>query len=269
MAEGAAIAAQTTAVTMARNMLRPNPFYDKAIVMKRRVISGTIVIAGLIVLWCCSPEPPLAIEKVTDNLFVITGGDAGNTAVFVRAEGVVLVDTKVAGSGQRILDLVRTVTDRPITHILNTHTHFDHVGSNAFFAHSVEVVAHENTAGQMKEMDEFSDAANKHGLPDRTFKDTLTLFPGADAIELHYFGAAHTNGDAFIVFRSAGVMHAGDTFPGLNVVARNGGSAEEYPKTMSRAAAGITGVHTVIPGHGEVATWQAFVDNARALGRPR
>ena len=182
--------------------------------MKRPVISGTIVVVGLIVLWCCSPDPELSIEKVTDNLFVIAGGDAGNTAVFVRADGVVLVDTKVPGNGQRILDLVRTVTDRRITHILNSHTHRDHVGSNSFFAQTVEVVAHENTAGQMKEMDEFSDAADKHGLPDLTFKDTLTLFSGADAIELHYFGAAHTNGDAFIVFRSAGVMHAGDTFRG-------------------------------------------------------
>jgi cyclase len=237
--------------------------------MTRSVIPGTIVIVGLIVAWCCSPEPAPAIEKVSDNLFVITGGDAGNTAVFVRAEGVVLVDTRVAGSGQRILDLVRTVTDRPITHILNTHTHFDHVGSNAFFAPQVEVVAHENTAGQMTEMAEFRDDATKHGLPDLTFKDRLTLFPGADAIDLYYFGAAHTNGDAFIVFRSAGVMHAGDTFPGFNVVASNGGSADEYPKTMGRAAAGITGVHTVIPGHGTVATWQSFVDNSRTLSGKR
>ena len=237
--------------------------------MKRIVMAGTIVVVGLIVVLACSPPQAMTIEKVTDNLYVITGGDAGNTAVFVRAEGVVLVDTKVAGSGQRILDLVRTVTDRPITHILNTHTHFDHVGSNAFFAPNVEVVAHENTAGQMQAMDEFRDDANKHGLPDRTFKLSLTLFSGADAIDLHYFGAAHTNGDAFIVFRGAGVMHAGDTFPGVNVVARNGGSADEYPKTMSRAASGISGVHTVIPGHGAVTTWQAFADNARALGQAR
>jgi cyclase len=237
--------------------------------MKRFAIPGTIVVVGLILAWACSPEPALRIDKAADNLFVITGGDAGNTAVFVRAEGVVLVDTKVAGSGQGILDLVRTVTDRPITHILNTHTHFDHVGSNAFFPPHIEVVAHENTAGQMKEMDEFSDPANRHGLPDRTFTDTLALFAGPDAIDLHYFGAAHTNGDAFIVFRSAGVMHAGDTFPGVNVVARNGGSEAEYPNTMSRAAGSITGVHTVIPGHGTMMTWQSFVGNARTLSRGR
>jgi hypothetical protein len=60
-------------------------------------------------------------------------------------------------------------------------------------------------------------------------------------------------------------MHAGDTFPGLNVVARSGGSAEHYAETMGRAASAITGVHTVIPGHGNIATWRALVANAEAL----
>ena len=53
----------------------------------------------------------------------------------------------------------------------------------------------------MVSMGEFRDAAAKHGLADRTFKDSLTLFSGPDTIEMRYFGAAHTNGDAFIVFR--------------------------------------------------------------------
>ena len=236
---------------------------------KRMTCLITIAAAGMLAVWC-GPRGPreLSIEKVRANLFVITDDYDGNTAVFIRADGVVLVDTKSAGSGQRILDLVRTVTDKPITHILNTHTHVDHVGSNAFFAPQVEVIAQENTAGQMHGMEDFRESAAKHGLPDRTFKDALTLFSGEDTIDLHYFGAAHTNGDAFIVFRAAGVMHAGDTFPGLNVVERSGGSEVDYPKTMSRAAGEIAGVHTVIPGHGAVATWSAFVDDvARLRGR--
>ena len=73
------------------------------------------------------------IEKVKDNLFMITGG-GGNTAAFITANGVVLVDTKLANWGQAILDKVKTVSDKPITHIINTHTHGDHVGSNEFFA---------------------------------------------------------------------------------------------------------------------------------------
>jgi cyclase len=226
--------------------------------MKRIAVLSTIVIAGL-VLACRSARTPeeMTIDRLRDTLFLVAG-NGGNTAVFVRADGVVLVDTKIAHSGQRLLDLVRTVTDKPITHIVNTHAHFDHVGSNSFFPASVEVIAHENAAVPMARMDEFADAAARQGLPDRTFKDVLTLFADGEAIDLHYFGAAHTNNDVFVVFRGLGVMHAGDTFPGPNPVTRDGGSAEAYPATMKRAAEAITGVTTVIPGHGSVATWEAF-----------
>ena len=99
------------------------------------------------------------------------------------------------------------------------------------------------------------------------FKDRLSLFAGSDAIELHHFGAAHTNGDAFVVFRALRVMHAGDTFPGPNPVTRDGGSAEAYPAAMSRAVASLTGVAVVIPGHGAVATWQDFVDDVNAMNK--
>ena len=231
------------------------------------VLLGAIAVLGLVAGWLPWPVSPpmLTIQKLGDRLFVITGGYNGNTAVFVRNEGVLLVDTKLANNGQGILDQVRQVTDKPITHILNTHTHGDHVGSNVFFPQQVEVVAQENTAGQMPAMEEFSRPETRHGLPDQTFRDSLTLFSGSDAIDLRYFGAAHTNGDAFVVFRAAGVMHAGDAFPGVNVVARNGGSEAAYTTTMSRAAAEITGVHTVIPGHGVVASWQEFANNAAAI----
>ena len=115
-------------------------------------------------------------------------------------------------NGQAILDQVKKVTDKPITHIINTHTHGDHTGSNQFFPASVEIVTQENTAANMEKMPVFQEPANKQGLPDRTFKDKLTLLRGNDAIDLYYFGAAHTNGDAFVVFRNARVMHTGDAF---------------------------------------------------------
>ena len=86
---------------------------------------------------------------------MVTGG-GGNTAVFVTANGVVLVDTKLANWGQAILDQVKTVTDKPVTHIINTHTHGDHIGSNEFFPASVEIVAHENTADEHGEDAAFS-----------------------------------------------------------------------------------------------------------------
>ena len=181
--------------------------------------------------------PPVsAAEKVAENLYMIPG-QGGNTAAFVTANGVVLVDTKLANNGQAILDQVKKVTDKPISHIINTHTHGDHTGSNDFFPASVEIVTQENTAANMKKMPEFQDPAKAQGLPDRTFKDKLTLLRGNESIDLYYFGAAHTSGDAFVVFRNARVVHAGDVFPNKGqplIDTNNGGSGVAYPRDDSQ-----------------------------------
>ena len=239
--------------------------------MNRGWILGVLVGVGAtaIVLAEQPGQTPqtLAIQKVADNLHVITG-NGGNTAVYVAAKGVVLVDTKLANNGQQILERVKSVTDKPITHIVNTHTHGDHVGSNEFFPAAVEIIAHENTAANMAKMKNFADPTTKHGLPDSTFADRQTLLSGNDAIDLYYFGRAHTNGDAFIVFRNLRVMHAGDAFPGPQAPimdANNGGSGVSYPATLAKAVAGIKGVERVIPGHSDVTTWQAFVDYGEFL----
>lgn len=209
------------------------------------------------------PAPvPGPIEKVADNLYMIPGA-GGNSGVYIAANGVVLVDTKNPNNGQLILDQIKTVTDKPITHIINTHTHGDHNGSNIFFPATVEVVTQENTKANMQKMPAFQDAANAHGLPDRTFGDRLTLLSGNDAIDLYYFGPAHTSGDALVVFRNARVMHAGDMFAGKGqplIDRPNGGSGVEYGATIGKAAAAIKNVDRVIPGHSTVMTWQDFVN---------
>jgi cyclase len=207
--------------------------------------------------------PPVsAPEKVANNLYMIPG-QGGNTAAFVTANGVVLVDTKLANNGQAILDQVKTFTDKAVTHIINTHTHGDHTGSNDFFPASVEIVTQENTAANMKKMPAFQEDSKKHGLPDKTFKDKTTLLSGNESIDLYYFGPAHTNGDAFVVFRNARVVHAGDAFATKGqplIDTNNGGSGVAYPETIRKAAAGIKNVDTVITGHSTIMKWQDLVD---------
>ena len=143
-----------------------------------------------------------------DNLWVIRGG-GGNTAVFVTATGVTLVDTKSPGWGQPLLDKIKTVTDKPVTTVINTHTHYDHVSGNVTCPRRVEIIAHENTAKRMPlfstvtgrgETENVFKANPGKGLPKRTFKDKLTIGSGADQINLYYFGPAHTGGDAFVEF---------------------------------------------------------------------
>jgi cyclase len=175
----------------------------------------------------------------------------GNTAVFVMTNGIALVDTKNPNTGQGIVDEVRKVSPKPITMVINTHTHADHTGSNEFFTDNVVFVAHENTKANMEKMTNFAGDKAKF-LPSRVYKDTLTIGTGADQIMLYYFGRAHTNGDTFVVFPAIRAMHSGDAFATKgfpNVDANNGGSVVEYGKTLAKAASTIKNVDTIINGH--------------------
>src|SRR5436190_14397869 len=144
--------------------------------MKRVIVLGAIALAGAVgaaivqAQQAAAPQgrggggfnfPPVsAAEKVADNLYMVPG-QGGNTAVWVMGNGVLLVDTKLANNGQAILDQVKKVTDKPITYIVNTHTHGDHTGSNQFFPATVEIITQENTDANMKKMPVFQDPANK------------------------------------------------------------------------------------------------------------
>lgn len=244
--------------------------------MKRHIALGTLVLIGVLTMAVgAAQQPPptpsadaLTVEKVKDNLFVLRGG-GGNTAVFVTATGVTLVDTKNPGWGQPLLDKVKTLTNKPVTTVINTHTHYDHVSGNVEMPTVVDIVAHENTKMLMNEMKDvyglaaqpnvFKDKAGR-GLVKRTFKDKMTIGSGADQVDLHYFGPAHTSGDAFVVFPALRVVHAGDTFPnkGLPIMdANNGGVGVEYPNTLMKAAAGLTNIDWIINGHTPAQTTSA------------
>jgi cyclase len=179
--------------------------------------------------------------------------------------------TKNPGWGQPLLDTIKTVTDKPITMIINTHTHGDHVSGNVEFPATVEVVTHANTAKNMQEMRPASGITpapgtpanifkdnNGRGLPKRTFTDTMKIGKGADQIDLYYFGRGHTNGDAWVVFPALRVMHAGDIFSGKNIPlldANNGGTGVEIGKTLANAAKSVEKhVDAIIPGHSTVMT---------------
>jgi len=181
---------------------------------------------------------------------MITGG-GGNTAAFVTDAGVVVIDTKLAGWGQAILDKIKTVSNKPIVMIINTHSHPDHVGSNEAFPATADIVAQEVTKSNMVKLDAFKGDKAKF-LPKKTFKDKMTLNKGKDEIDLFYFGRGHTGGDAWVLFPAIRVLHAGDMFAGKNaplVDTMSGGSAVEYGKTLMNAYNGIKGYDTIITGH--------------------
>jgi cyclase len=251
--------------------------------MTRRTALGTLLAVGALSLAVSayqSPSPAapkvVEVEKVKDNLFVLKGG-GGNTAVYVGTGGVVVVDTKNPGWGQPILDKIKELTPKPVTTIINTHTHGDHVSGNVEFPAGVEVVTHENTKANMAKMatptgiapgsmPNVFQTSGGRGMPTKTFPDKLTLGKDADRIDLYYFGRGHTNGDAFVVFPALRVMHAGDIFarkgPPL-LDANNGGSGVTIGETLSKAASGIKGIESVITGHSTLMTWADLEEYAR------
>ncbi|HJZ74697.1 MAG TPA: MBL fold metallo-hydrolase [Vicinamibacterales bacterium] len=249
--------------------------------MKRLFLLGTLLTLGSLSLTAAQQTSAtnapkvIDIQKLKDNLYVLTSstpGNAatfsgGNVAVFITDGGVTLVDDKLAGWGQAVLDKVKSVSNKPITRIINTHTHGDHTGNNNFFGASVEIVAQENTKANMAKMDAFKGDNAKY-LPSKTYTDKTTIGSGKDRIDLYYFGAGHTNGDTFVVFPALRVLHTGDMFAwkdGPLCDRNNGGSCVAFPQTLSKVIATIKDVDTVIPGHSpmqtpkDLAEFQRFV----------
>jgi len=240
--------------------------------MRRAIVLGVLVAAGGLSVAAAGwqqqqPAPKvIEVEKLKDNLFMLKGG-GGNTAVFITSNGVVVVDTKNPGWGQPILDKIKELTPKPVTTIINTHTHGDHVSGNVEFPATVDVVTQENTAANMKKMAPVTglsqpgaapppnifDQNQGRGLAKKTFKDRMTLGSGADQVDLYYFGRGHTNGDAWVLFPSLRVVHAGDIFSGKNLPlldANNGGSGVEIGDTLAKAHSALgKSADMVITGH--------------------
>ena len=144
-----------------------------------------------------------SVQKLRDNLYFVSGGD---TYERNDLDGGQYADIRhrhrrragrhdVAGRGSGPPGSVKSVTSKPVTTIINTHTHYDHSGSNTEFPSTVEFVAHENTRANMAKPScpPVTNCAafkgdNAKYLPKRTYKDRLSLFSGKDQVDLYYFG---------------------------------------------------------------------------------
>jgi glyoxylase-like metal-dependent hydrolase (beta-lactamase superfamily II) len=255
--------------------------------MRRVGVLGFLVMVGAMGMAVGAYQQPASdarivkVNKLKDNLFVLTEG-GGNTAVFIQADGVTVVDTKNPGWGKPILDAIRGLTDKPVTTIVNTHTHGDHVSGNVEFPDTVEVVTHENTKANMERMmpppgmgkpgappQNIFKANGGRGTPKKTFQDRLTLGSGADRVDLYYFGRGHTNGDTMVVFPAHRVMHMGDLFPGKSIPimdSNNGGSGVHYPETLKKVHDGVPDVDGIITGHSGVMSRQDLREYSEFIG---
>jgi cyclase len=219
--------------------------------------SGKLVLFSTAIILCAgawrahtqAPQAAaqLTLDKVKDNLYVIIG-DGGNVAVYVTDDGVILVDDKFERDYQDIMAKVKSVTDKPVKYVLNTHQHGDHTGSNQkLLTASAEIIAQRNARANMF-------ATKMPGVPRVSFTDETEVFLGGHEVRAHYYGRGHTNGDAMVYFPDLKVIHTGDLFtasaPLVDYSAK--GSIAEWPATLDNVLKSDWDFDTVIPGHGPV-----------------
>ena len=237
-----------------------------------RALPIIVMMGGVWLAAAQTPKPPgpLKIEKVRDNLHVISG-EGGNVAVYVTDEGVVLVDDMFDRNHADILAQVRSITDRPLRYVVNTHQHDDHAGGDLKMLPLAEVIAHQNVRKNLEHIKQpyYEDTPGTPiGLPRLTFSDQLSIHLGGKEVRAYYFGRGHTSGDAIIYFPELRVIHTGDLFLGRRFGGRNepgkprgvniyvdyaqGGSFSDWSRTLERTLA--LEFDTVIPGHGPVST---------------
>ena len=217
-----------------------------------RIGTAALVAVGAWVAYTQNQQPPapLAISKIGGDLYVIAvsqGVGGGNVAVYPTEEGVILVDDMFDRNHYEILSLVKTLTDKPIRYVLNTHQHDDHAGGNALMLPFAQVIAHQNVRANMVRL-------NQPGLPRLTFSDEMEVNLGGKEVRARHYGRGHTGGDAVMYFPAERAVHTGDLFltypPAPFIDYANGGSALEWTATLDEVLQ--LDFDVAIPGHGPV-----------------
>lgn len=202
------------------------------------------------------PEP-VSLQKITDRIYQINGGSGANGGVILCETGIIVIDTKMdEPSVKQSLEAIRSVSQKPLVYLVNTHSDGDHIMGNRFFPESVTVVAHENCRddffkenfGRPSDWDE---PAYFPFTPSITFDENLNLWLGRDKVELHYYGKGHTSGDIVVYIPDEKVAFIGDLYftdrPQL-IHSAKGGNSFEYVRTISRMLKNLD-AEVFISGH--------------------
>ena len=157
-------------------------------------------------------------QKVAEGVYMLQGA-GGNIGLSIGDDAVFVVDDQYAPLTPKILAAIAQLTSKPVRFVVNTHWHGDHTGGNeAMGKAGALVVAHDNVRRRMSSeqvLEFFQDtvpASPAGALPVITFSDTVTFHINGDDVQAFHVAHAHTDGDAFIVWRKANVVHAGDVF---------------------------------------------------------
>jgi glyoxylase-like metal-dependent hydrolase (beta-lactamase superfamily II) len=194
-------------------------------------------------------------------------GRGGNIGVLVGEDGVVMVDDQFAPLTEKIVAAIGTLTDEGIRFVINTHVHPDHTGGNENLGGmGVAIIAHDNVLVRLMQGIRGGPPAAEAAWPVVTYGDGISMHLNGEDITVVKVPPAHTDGDSFIHFKTANILHLGDVFrtgafPVIDVA--NGGTARGTIEALQMAIAMAEPDTIMLPGHGTPSTRedvQEFLD---------
>ena len=207
----------------------------------------------------------IVTHQLANNLYYLEGS-GGNIGLSVGEDSVFLVDDQYAPLTEKILAAIGGISDRPVEFVLNTHHHGDHTGGNENLGRAgAVIVAHENVRELLMRALRGSDTASvlssdqRAGLPVVTYSDSVRFHLNGEDIHAFHVGPAHTNGDSFVHFQDANVIHTGDVFrtTGYPVADGNAGGSFLGFIDAYQLLLDISDADTVfLPGHGGLSSQQ-------------
>jgi glyoxylase-like metal-dependent hydrolase (beta-lactamase superfamily II) len=207
----------------------------------------------------------MKVTKVAGSVYMLQGA-GGNIGASVGEDGIVVVDDQYAPLADKIRAALKTITDKPVRFVINTHYHQDHTGSNAYFQKEAPIIAHDNVRKRLQEDGTAGNnggvripvkAQPKEALPILTFDHDVTIHLNGEDIRALHFPSGHTDGDSVIFFTKSNVVHLGDDFVTYGfpfVDLRGGGSVGGMIAALEQIAAALPPDVKVIPGHGPVSS---------------
>ncbi len=216
---------------------------------------------------------PIVTHKLRNNISVLEGS-GGNIAVLTGPDGKVLVDAGIGVSRPQLTQALAGLGPEPVTHLINTHWHFDHTSGNAWLnSVGAKIIAQENTLGFLQHAQRVEDwdynfvSPPANGLPSEVFASEHSLKLNGQSMNLRHYNPAHTDSDISVTFGEADIVHVGDTFwngvyPFIDY--STGGSIDGMIAASDANLAATTDSAIIIPGHGAPvsnrAELQAFRD---------
>ncbi len=222
---------------------------------------ATALALGAVCVWAQGTDyskVQIKVNKISNN-FATLDGSGGTIGVLYGPDGVFMVDSQFAPLSDKIVAAIRTLTDRPIKYMVNTHVHPDHTGGNENFGKmGVTLLARENLRNRLMHPAPAASGAPgtpmpAPGLPVITYNNQIVFHMNGEDIQLIPINAAHTDGDTMVRFVNNDVIMTGDFYRSIqypNIDRANGGTLNGMIDGLGQIIARSGPNTKIIPGHG-------------------